>query len=46
VAQWYERIARSTLKALQSGEIHTLVAGDDELWAGPPLELVVHASVV
>jgi transglutaminase-like putative cysteine protease len=45
VARWYERIGRSTLKALQSPSIHTLVAGDDELWAGPPLGLVAQASV-
>ena len=45
VAQWYERVARSVLKALQSNEVHTLVAADDELWAGPPLELVARASV-
>ncbi|OSC38985.1 transglutaminase-like domain-containing protein [Mycobacterium decipiens] len=38
VAQWYERIARSVLKALQSPEMHALVAADDELWAGPPIE--------
>jgi transglutaminase-like putative cysteine protease len=45
VAQWYQRIARSTLKALQSNEIHAMVAGDDELWAGPLLELVARKSI-
>lgn len=45
VAQWYERIARSVLKALQVTQIHSLVAADDELWAGPPLELVARKSV-
>jgi transglutaminase-like putative cysteine protease len=40
VAQWYERVARTVLKALRSGAIHARVAGDDELWAGPPLDLV------
>jgi len=45
VAQWYERVARSTLKALQSSEIHAMVAADDELWAGPPLELVARKSM-
>jgi transglutaminase-like putative cysteine protease len=45
VAQWYERIARSVLKALGSPEIHTLVAGDDELWSGPPLDSVSRDSI-
>jgi transglutaminase-like putative cysteine protease len=45
VAQWYERIARSVLKALQVTQIHTMVAADDELWAGPALELVARKSV-
>lgn len=39
VAQWYERIAQSVLKALQSTEVHALVAADEELWTGPPVEL-------
>jgi transglutaminase-like putative cysteine protease len=46
VAHWYERIAGSVLKALESDEIHAEVAGDDELWAGPPLDLVARTSVV
>ena len=46
VAQWYERVAGSVLKALESNEIHAEVAGDDELWAGPPPELVARSSVV
>jgi transglutaminase-like putative cysteine protease len=46
VAQWYERTAGSVLKALESAEIHAEVAADDELWAGPPLELVARTSVV
>ncbi len=37
VAQWYERIAQSVLKALQSTEVHALVAADEELWTGPRL---------
>jgi transglutaminase-like putative cysteine protease len=45
VAQWYERAAGSVLKALGSTEIHAEVAGDDELWAGPPLDLVARTSV-
>jgi transglutaminase-like putative cysteine protease len=40
VAQWYERVARAVMNSLQSKEIQARVAGDDELWAGPPLELV------
>ncbi len=35
VAQWYERVARSVLKALESPAVYTEVAADDELWAGP-----------
>ena len=46
VAHWYERIAQSVLKALKSDEIHAEVAGDDDLWAGPPLDLVARTSVV
>jgi hypothetical protein len=46
VAQWYERATGSVLKALESTEIHAEVAGDDELWAGPPLDLVARTSVV
>ncbi len=38
VAQWYELVARSVLKALESPTVYTEVADDDELWAGPPLE--------
>ena len=45
VAQWYERIAGLVLKALESKEIHAELAGDDELWAGPSLELVARTSV-
>jgi transglutaminase-like putative cysteine protease len=46
VAKWYERIARSVLKALKSDEIHAAVAADDELWAGPPLDVVARTSVI
>ncbi|QUR69001.1 transglutaminase-like domain-containing protein [Mycobacterium spongiae] len=46
VAQWYGRIAQSVLKALSSEEIRAQVAGDDELWAGPPLEWVARKSVL
>lgn len=46
VAQWYERMARLVVKALESDEIHAEVADDDELWAGPPLELVARTSIV
>jgi transglutaminase-like putative cysteine protease len=45
VAQWYERVARSVLNALRSAELHARVAGDDELWAGPSLELVATRRV-
>lgn len=44
VGQWYERIARSVIAALHSSELHAQVAGDDELWAGPPAELVARHS--
>ncbi len=46
VAQWYERVARSVIKALECTEIRANVADDDELWAGPPLGLVAYTSVV
>jgi transglutaminase-like putative cysteine protease len=46
VAQWYEHLAGSVLKALGSRETHAEMAGDDELWAGPPLELLARTSVV
>ncbi len=36
VAQWYERIAQSVLKALQSTEVHALVAADRGTVDRPP----------
>lgn len=44
VAQWYEQVARSVMAALQCSELYAEVAGDDALWAGPPLELVARRS--
>lgn len=38
-------MAGSVLKALQSSQIHALIAADDELWAGPALESVTHSAV-
>lgn len=45
LAQWYQRLARSVRKALQSNQIHALVAADDTLWAGPSIESVAAHSV-
>lgn len=46
VAQWYERVARSVIAALECNDIRAKVADDDELWAGPPLDLVARMSVI
>lgn len=40
VAQWYARVARAVLNALESNDFHAKVADDDELWAGPRREAV------
>ncbi|KZS71347.1 transglutaminase-like enzyme [Mycobacterium kansasii] len=40
VAQWYARVARAVLNALESSDFHAQVADDDELWAGPRREAV------
>ncbi|VBA61568.1 transglutaminase-like domain-containing protein [Mycobacterium attenuatum] len=44
VAQWYARVARAVLNALEFSDIHTQVADDDELWAGPARHAVAHRS--
>lgn len=44
VAQWYQRVARAVLEALDSSDIHAQVADNEELWAGPRLEAVAHKS--
>jgi transglutaminase-like putative cysteine protease len=44
VAQWYERTAHAVTAALGSAEVHTAVANDDELWAGPALTEVARHS--
>jgi transglutaminase-like putative cysteine protease len=45
VAQWYERTAHAVTAALGSPDIHTAVANDDELWAGPALADVARRAV-
>ena len=44
VAQWYEDLARTVLEALNSAEDRKKIADDDELWAGPLLDHVLHRA--
>jgi transglutaminase-like putative cysteine protease len=45
VGQWYERLARTVLEALNSPEEREKVIDDDDLWAGPQLEDVLRCAV-
>ena len=45
VGQWYEDLARTVLKTLNSAEGRKKIADDDELWAGPQLEDVLRCAV-
>ena len=45
VGQWYERLARTVLEALNSPEAREKVIDDDDLWAGPQLEDVLRWAV-
>ena len=35
VADWYERMAREVMRALEQSEAEKGVASDDSLWRGP-----------
>jgi len=45
VADWYLRVAREVLAALESSEAHARVAADDVLWSGPDPGLVRRRAV-
>ncbi|WP_158895454.1 transglutaminase-like domain-containing protein [Amycolatopsis anabasis] len=45
VADWYLRVAREVLTALESRAAHDRVAADDVLWSGPDPELVRRQAV-
>ncbi|WP_031468186.1 transglutaminase-like domain-containing protein [Sciscionella sediminilitoris] len=45
VADWYLRVAREVLAALESRAAHDRVANDDVLWSGPDPELVRRQAV-
>jgi transglutaminase-like putative cysteine protease len=45
VGEWYERLARAVIEALNSPEGREKIAHDDDLWAGPRLEHVVRWAV-
>jgi transglutaminase-like putative cysteine protease len=45
VGQWYEVLARAVVDTLNSAEGRKKIADDDDLWAGPQLEDVVHRAV-
>src|SRR5271166_1233129 len=44
VAHWYEVLARAVLETLNSAEARKKIAEDDELWAGPLLNDVLHRA--